>query len=203
VRGWLRPLKQGLFRLVEIKAGILLAQPVVRRELPDANVPETVLVKTGSIDNREDLPFSVAEFHRRNEAGNSLYELWVGDSPVSYGWVANGGARIGVLHALEMTVPDHALYIWDCATSPTFRGQGYFKKLLTSIIDAHCESSTVALVAVDVGNTASRRALAGSGFKPMFTYLSVRVLGKDMCSVALKDKKVRKAQLEFDLLALD
>lgn len=193
-------IKRRLGRLLEVKAGVMLAQPVLPETsgAPDSASPVPELRHT--VYYRSDLTCSEPEFVRRTSRGNRLYELSTGDKWLSYGWVAETGTHIGVLHNLQLTVPDRAFYIWDCATDPAARGRGHFRTLLKGIVCAHYPASTVALVAVDTGNIASRKALANAGFKPVFTYVSVRVLGFVPFSFAVRGGRITAAQPQFDEL---
>lgn len=180
--------------MIEVKAGIMLQQAVIHaRQDGQANrtLREVNQYRTG-------LGCSEQEFDRRNRQRGVLYELLVDGRPVSYGWVARGGAQVGVLHDLHMTVPEHAFYIWDCVTPPQFRGRGYFQSLLKEMLAASDSGVTLALVAVDTKNTASRKALANAGFLPLFNYLSIRVLGRVVLAVANRGRHLSRAQPIFD-----
>ncbi|QSP93691.1 GNAT family N-acetyltransferase [Marinobacter salinisoli] len=149
---------------------------------------------------RQRLPFSKNEFEKRGKQGNFLYELFVDDVPVCYGWMAGPGAKVGILHELNMRVPDHSLYIWDCATPEEHRGKGYFQSLLQMMMQAKGPETRFALVAVDSHNTASKAALKRVGFQPLFTYWSCRVFGRVILSMAFRDGKLTWAQPQFDRL---
>lgn len=197
---WLRPVKQWIYRLVEIKSGILLSQSISDQPASasdSGSSPPDIAEATGK---ESDLPVSDAEFQRRVRQGNRLYKMHVDEKLVCWGWVASPGTRIGVLHDLYLTVPERASYIWDCATSPEYRGRGYFPVLLDGILSAHRPTATLALVAVDTHNGASRRALVKAGFIPRFTYISARTFGLGLFSVAFSGRKVSSAQLWFDEL---
>ncbi len=190
-------LKRKLGRMVEIKAGILLHQPVAARE--GAGIPGAELARASVY--RPDLDYSKDEFTRRNLRQNDLYELLVDQRPVCFGWVARAGARVGILHDIQMTVPDRAFYIWDCVTPPEYRGRGYFQSLLKQLVSSRDTGANLALVAVDTRNTASRKALAKAGFQPLFSYLSIRVLGRVVLAVANRGHRLSQAQILFDQLA--
>jgi len=189
--------------MLEVKTGVMLSQPVLPGESDTINHALAPPTLRHAIEYRSDMAFSEVEFVRRTLQGNRLYELLSGGKWVSYGWVAEAGTRIGVLHNLQLTVPVRAFYIWDCATDPAVRGQGHFRTLLKGIVDAHYPDSTLALVAVDSGNHASRKALANAGFKPVFTYHSVRVFGFVPFSFAVRAGKLIAAQPQFDELGHD
>lgn len=195
---WLRPLKQWIYRLLEIKSGIFLSQPIVDGAASEnlrTTAPSHIIEANGT---ESGLPVSNDEFQRRALQGNRLYLMSVDSQLVCWGWVAGPSTRIGVLHDLHLTVPDRALYIWDCATVPECRGRGHFQTLLDGILNAHRSTSTLAMVAVDTHNGASRRALVKAGFRPGFTYISARTFGQGLFSIAFRGRKMSKAQPWFD-----
>ncbi|MDO3722398.1 GNAT family N-acetyltransferase [Marinobacter sp. chi1] len=196
LRRWLGTGKRWFNRRVEFKIGIMMQQPVVRDSSRSDDRCHFVRTQT----HRAGLPFSLKEFEKRSQQGNFLYELFVDGNPVSYGWVAGPGAQVGILHELNMRVPEHALYIWDCATPEEHRGKGYFQTLLRSMMQSQGVETNVALVAVDSNNTASKAALKKVGFQPLFTYWSFRVFGRVVLSLALKDGRLTWAQPQFDQL---
>ncbi|SFM53968.1 Acetyltransferase (GNAT) family protein [Marinobacter zhejiangensis] len=197
LRRWLGPIKRRLMRVVEAKSGIMLHQPVK----PGATGVRASAMLALTTKYRQGLALSEGEFLRRTGQGNVLYELFVDGDPVCYGWVGQGGSRVGILHNLKLTVPDRAFYIWDCATLPDHRGRGHFQTLLKGLLECQGASSAAALAAVDTGNTASRKALEKAGFKPMFSYFSLRVGGRVLVSLAIRDGKLMRAQPEFDRVA--
>lgn len=195
----LRPGVQVLRRAIEIKAGILLARPVRDQPIGEHRKAESVPTVNKVREWKAGSPLSRGAFEKRIAEGNELYELSVDQQIVSYGWVARNGARIGVLHDLQLKVPDKAFYIWDCATIPEFQGQGHFQRLLNGIVAAH-EFGSTALVAVDTRNKASRAALNRAGFEPVFTYFSVRGFGFDVLNGVVEARRLKKAQPRFDQL---
>lgn len=200
LRRWARVFKRRLNRLIEVKSGILLAQPANGSSQPGSGHEGGGEVIRRTNRYRTDLPWSEQEFLRRTGNGNALYELFIQEQPVCYGWVAESGTRVGVLHDLRLVVPHCGFYIWDCATDSAFRGRGCFRTLLTGIIHGGYPDATLALVAVDTGNGASRQALAKAGFQREFSYLSARILNRSLFSLAWRNGKIVAAQREFDRL---
>lgn len=200
LRRWSGVIKRRVRRVCEVKAGILLSRPV-GKSAPASSANAVCLPSIQRTDEyRESLPWPEHEFARRLEGGNALYELFVDGRPVCYGWVAEAGTRVGVLHDLHLVVPERGFYVWDCATAPAFRGNGHFRALLHGMNHKVYPTATLALVAVDTGNGPSRRALASAGFRPVFTYISVRLMKRPLFSVAFISRKIVAAQPEFDRL---
>lgn len=201
LKRWLRPLKRWLKSLIEVISSILLSQDV-RRSASSSRDMEAALEIVKVTDTFMTLPVSHREFQRRTRQGSDLYGILVDSQLVSWGWVASSGAHVGVVHSLHLRVPERAIYIWDCGTEPAFRGRGYFQALLDGILKAHRDTAAEALVTVDTGNRASRKALVKAGFRPRFTYISVRIMGTALFSVAFKKGQVTWAQPQFDGLSL-
>ncbi len=200
LRRWSGVIKRRVRGLCEIKVGIMLSRPVGVATAESCPESDTASEIKSTRKYREGLPWSEAEFLRRTGAGNVLYELFIEGQPVCYGWVAEAGARVGVLHDLNLVVPERGFYVWDCATRTAFRGKGYFFALLQGINHGAYPSATLALVAVDTGNGASRRVLARAGFRPMFSYVSARLAKRPLFNFALRDGRLVAAQREFDRL---
>lgn len=201
LRRWLRPLKRWFNRTVQIEAGIFLSRPIEQNPPPDQNGAVQVSDMTDMAELRPDLPFSEKEFKRRVNEGHRFFELFVDREPVSYNWVACSGANIGILHELRLQVPENALYLWDGATTPEHRGKGFLSVMINGILQDLSHNTRIAWTAVAVSNKASRRALAKAGFEPMFTYVSVRLMGRTLFSFVIKEGKLAKAQPVFDRLA--
>lgn len=194
-------IKRWLNRFFEVKAGIMLAQPTTLSRACNDNIPteKGVLIRTSQY--RKTMPWRELAFDQRRLEGHTLYELWVGEQPVCYGWVAEPGTRVGILHDLHLRVPNDGFYIWDCATSPSARGKGYFCLLLRALVEGTYPDARQALVAVDTGNSASRRALQKAGFQPLFRYISARMMGRSLFSLAIRKGRPAPAQAEFDGIA--
>ncbi|MBW0146481.1 GNAT family N-acetyltransferase [Marinobacter arenosus] len=201
LRRWLRPLKRWFNRTLRIEAGIFLSKPIEQNNPADKDDSVTVTDMTDMAELRQDLPFSEKEFKRRVREGHRFFELFVDREPVSYNWVACTGATIGILHDLRLRVPENALYLWDGATTPEHRGKGFLSVMINGILQNLSHKTSIAWTAVAVSNKSSRRALAKAGFEPMFTYVSVQLLGRTLLSFVIREGKLAKAQPVFDRLA--
>lgn len=201
LRRLLRPVKQWFNRTLRIDAGIFLSKPI------ESNIDSSVYPSYEISDNtnapflRPDLPISKEEFASRVKNGNKFFELYVDQSPVSYIWVACTGSSIGVLHDLRLEIPENALYFWDVATAPKYRGRGLLSLIINGFLQQTRHNANVAWTAVAVSNQSSRRALEKAGFRPMFTYFSIQFLGRTLLSLVIKEGKLTKAQAVFDRLS--
>lgn len=178
-----------------------MSRPIESVGCPSLDEAFEVVDETAEPNRRPDFPFSEEEFGRRVSEGHKFYELYLDRSPVSYNWVACTGAHIGILHDLSLDVPQNTLYLWDGATAPEHRGRGFLSVMINGILQQESQHVRVAWTAVAVSNKASRRALAKAGFEPMFTYLSVQLLGRTLLSLVIKEGKPLKAQPVFDRLS--
>ncbi len=134
---------------------------------------------------------------RRRGNDHRLYAIADKGRVCAYGWVSGPGQEVRVLHALTFTVPPRCIYIWDCLTLPEERNRGRYKALLRGMLSTVPEAGT-AYVAVDLGNTASRRALERVGFRPLFKYFGMKLFGSPVFALAYDDGRILRAQSAFD-----
>ncbi len=78
---------------------------------------------------------TVAEVEQRRQAGHLPYAGYVGETAVTYGWVATREASIGELN-LMFPIPADSRYLWDFATVPEWQGRGLYPRLLQAIVQA-------------------------------------------------------------------
>jgi GNAT superfamily N-acetyltransferase len=78
---------------------------------------------------------SVAEIEQRRRAGHRPYIGSIGDTAVTYGWVATREASIGELN-LIFAIDAESRYLWDFATLPNWQGRGLYPRLLQAIARA-------------------------------------------------------------------
>ena len=78
---------------------------------------------------------TVAEVEQRRTAGHLPYMGYVGETAVTYGWVATREASIGEL-SLVFPIPADSRYLWDFATLPDWQGRGLYPRLLQAIVQA-------------------------------------------------------------------
>jgi GNAT superfamily N-acetyltransferase len=76
---------------------------------------------------------SLAEIAQRRRAGHLPYLAYMGETAVSYGWVATREASIGELN-LVFPIPANSRYLWDFATVPNWQGRGLYPRLLQAIV---------------------------------------------------------------------
>jgi GNAT superfamily N-acetyltransferase len=78
---------------------------------------------------------TIAEVEQRRNAGHLPYMGYMGETPVTYGWVATREASIGELN-LAFPIDADSRYLWDFATLPDWQGQGLYPRLLQAIVQA-------------------------------------------------------------------
>jgi GNAT superfamily N-acetyltransferase len=78
---------------------------------------------------------TIAEVEQRRNAGHLPYMGYMGETPVTYGWVATREASIGELN-LAFPIEADSRYLWDFATLPDWQGQGLYPRLLQAIVQA-------------------------------------------------------------------
>jgi len=78
---------------------------------------------------------TVADVEQRRHAGHLPYVGYIGETAVTYGWVATREASIGELN-LVFPIAVDSRYLWDFATSPAWQGRGLYPRLLQGIVQA-------------------------------------------------------------------
>jgi GNAT superfamily N-acetyltransferase len=78
---------------------------------------------------------TVAEVEKRRQAGHLPYVGYMGETAVTYGWVATREASIGELN-LVFPIAADSRYLWDFATLPEWQGRGLYPRLLQAIVQA-------------------------------------------------------------------
>lgn len=97
-----------------------LPQFTVRLEMDDTTITELNHI-------------SLDEAKKRRADGHRPYIGFIGDMPVTYGWVASRMASIGELK-LDFAIPADTRYLWDFATVSHWQGHGLYPRLLQSIV---------------------------------------------------------------------
>lgn len=78
---------------------------------------------------------SLEEIGQRRRSGHLPYLAYMGETAVSYGWVATREASIGELN-LVFPIPTNCRYLWDFATASDWQGRGLYPRLLQAIVQA-------------------------------------------------------------------
>ncbi|TMD89062.1 MAG: GNAT family N-acetyltransferase [Chloroflexi bacterium] len=93
------------------------------------------------------------------------------DEVVAFGWLATRTEWIGELE-LEITPRDSEAYIWNCATHPAYRRQGFFRAVVNGIaIQARREGLTRLWIGtIDIPPA---KAVADAGFAPALRFTTV------------------------------
>lgn len=107
---------------------------------------------------------SIDEINARRQAGHRPYVGYVGQTPVTYGWVATREASIGELN-LEFSIPEGERYLWDFATKPEWQGKGLYPRLLQAIIRAEEAERYWIIYAPE--NLPSGAGMYKAGFQPV------------------------------------
>jgi GNAT superfamily N-acetyltransferase len=75
----------------------------------------------------------IEDVRERRRAGHHPYVGYIGETAVTYGWVATRTAEIGEL-SLVFAIPAGDHYLWDFATLPEWQGKGLYPRLLQAIV---------------------------------------------------------------------
>ncbi len=75
----------------------------------------------------------IGDIRERRRAGHHPYVGYIGETAVTYGWVATRTAEIGEL-SLVFALPAGDRYLWDFATLPEWQGKGLYPRLLHAIV---------------------------------------------------------------------
>ena len=75
----------------------------------------------------------IGDVRERRHAGHRAYIGAIGNTVVTYGWVATRTATIGELD-LTFVLPAGDRYLWDFATLPDWQGRGLYALLLHAIL---------------------------------------------------------------------
>lgn len=192
--------RRALGRNFEFKGGLMLGLPAQRHPSPNGLMHSPGFTEITAVT--DDAALSAPFVDGRRAQGHVLYAIIEEGQVRAYGWVSGAGLEVHVLHAMTFTVPPRCIYIWDCLTSPAERNRGRFQALLRGILVVAPEAGT-AYVAVDLGNTASRRALEKVGFRPLFRYYGLKLLGRPVLALAHTRGRISRAQRAFDQLGAD
>ena len=199
LRRLLRPVKVRVLRIVEFRRGIMLGRAVPRHREGSGEAPYRV----SRIESLPaDFPLEEAKVLQRWSEGHSLYGIIIGDALITYSWVSDAGAAVGVLHSMVLKVPERSIYIWDCFTRPELRGRGLFQELLRGIVERH-PGIDIAYSAVDVNNAPSIRAMTKAGFRPLFRYYGVKLFNRPVLAVARTSRGIGPAQRSFDQITAE
>jgi GNAT superfamily N-acetyltransferase len=108
-----------------------------------------------------------APAHERLRAGRRAFALRVDGRLAAYGWMTRGKECVGELERTFHLRDDEA-YIWDCATLPGWRGQGFYSALLSQILRQLGRESLLRIwIGASRLNQPSVRGIANAGFAPV------------------------------------
>jgi ribosomal protein S18 acetylase RimI-like enzyme len=119
-----------------------------------------------------------AEVLGRLARGCRVIAAWQGDEVASYCWISAHREHVGEL-ARDLSLPAGESYVWDCATVPRYRGQGFYRSLLRKIAETLSgEGQRRVWIGASTTNEASNRTFGTVGFRPAASIVSVRLAGR-------------------------
>ena len=103
--------------------------------------------------------------HHRFQTGRRCFSLRVAEQIVAYGWATRGLESVGELER-DFHLRDDDIYIWDCATVPTWRGQRCYTALLNQMIcQLHQEGFPRIWIGASRQNQPSIQGIQHAGFQ--------------------------------------
>lgn len=104
---------------------------------------------------------------RRFDAGKHCYGGKIENEIATYGWVTFDQEHIGEL-GLTIHLASGDVYIWDCATLPTYRGLRLYAALLSYIVSTlHALGLRRIWIGADADNLPSQAGMIRAGFQPV------------------------------------
>ena len=117
-----------------------------------------------ALQSAMDLPDS-EPIRSRFQTGRRCFSLRVADQIVAYGWATRGLESVGELER-EFSLTDDEVYIWDCGTVPTWRGQRCYTALLSQMLHQfHHEGIPRVWIGASSQNKPSIQGIARAGFQ--------------------------------------
>jgi GNAT superfamily N-acetyltransferase len=106
-----------------------------------------------------------ALIRHRFQTGRRCFGLRAHDQLVAYGWATRGPERVGELERV-FRLNDDEVYIWDCGTVPTWRGQRCYTALLSHMLrQFHDEGIARRWIGASRQNQPSIRGIVRAGFQ--------------------------------------
>lgn len=112
----------------------------------------------------ESHPWDEGEISRRQQLGDACYLVFMGDRCVHYSWMTQQYRKITEI-GFDATLKDNDVWIYDCYTTPEYRGQSIYPQVLTRILeDARDRDSELVWIDVEASNDSSIRGMLKAGF---------------------------------------
>ena len=128
----------------------------------------------------------------RMARGCRCFVARLGHDVVAFGWLASGVEWIGELE-LEIRPSRGEAYIWNCATDPRHRRQGFFRSIVNGIV-AQARQEGMSRLWIGTLDIPAAKAVADAGFVPALRFTSVWMSG-------MRWLRVRRAEtVDSDLL---
>lgn len=104
---------------------------------------------------------------QRLQSNRRCFTLKVSGQIVTYGWVTHGVEYVGELER-QFHLHHNEAYIWDCGTTPAWRGQRCYSALLSHIVyRLHHEGVFRIWIGASRQNQPSIQGFINAGFKPV------------------------------------
>lgn len=111
----------------------------------------------------------------RMARGCRCFAARIGSEVAAYGWLSTATEWIGEVE-LEITPRQGEAYIWNCATHPDHRRQGFFRAIVNGIASrARTEGTT--RVWIGTLDIPAANAVAQAGFEPAIRFTTVWMYG--------------------------
>ncbi|MBI4673992.1 MAG: GNAT family N-acetyltransferase [Chloroflexi bacterium] len=118
-----------------------------------------------------------AALRERFATGRRCFAARVENEIAAYGWVSHRREYVGE-HEREIRLASDEAYIWDCATTPSRRGQRLYSALLCHINAVlYRERVQRVWIGSGVSNRASLRGFSNAGFRPVIAVTYLRFSG--------------------------
>jgi len=115
---------------------------------------------------RETQSWDPVELERRRRLGDSCFKVMAGNRCIHYSW-ATERRRVVAEIGYRADLGDQMMWIYDCYTAPSHRGNAIFPRVIEHIMDdAKKRDVRSVWIDVDEDNQASLRAVRKAGFAP-------------------------------------
>lgn len=108
-----------------------------------------------------------APLRQRLDGGRRCFVMRADGQIAAYGWATRGPECVGELERWFNLCDDEA-YIWDCATTPAWRGQRLYSALISQIAHRLAGDGLARIwIGASLRNRPSISGIANAGFRPV------------------------------------